>query len=53
MVHALSCVLIIYAVQTREWKWFWFSFLYKTMLDAFAGFIQITYGVQNLTVLGT
>jgi len=53
LVHAFSCVLIIYPVRTREWKWFWISFLYKTMLDAIAGFIQITYGVQNLTVLGT
>jgi len=53
LVHAFSCVLIIYAVQTREWKWFWISFLYKTMLDAVAGFIQITVGVQNLTILGT
>ena len=53
LVHASSCVLIIYAILTREWKWFWISFTYKTMLDAIAGFIQITYGMQNLTILGT
>jgi uncharacterized membrane protein YhfC len=52
LVHAFSCVLIIYAVQTRHWKWFWISFLFKTTLDAIAGFIQITVGVHNLTVLG-
>ena len=34
-------------------EWFWISFIYKTMLDAIAAFIQITYGVQNLTILGT
>jgi uncharacterized membrane protein YhfC len=53
LVHAFSCVLVIHAVQTREWKWVWLSFVYKTMLDAIAGFIQITYGVQNLTIPGT
>lgn len=53
LVHTFSCVLIIYSVQTREWRWFWISFLYKTMLDTIAGFVQITYGVQNLTILGT
>ncbi|MBM4465587.1 MAG: YhfC family intramembrane metalloprotease [Chloroflexi bacterium] len=52
LLHAFSCVLIIYAVRTREWKWFWISFFYKTALDAIAGSIQITYGVQNLTTLG-
>lgn len=52
LLHAFSCVLIIYAVRTKEWKWFWISFLYKTALDAIAGSIQITYGVQNLTTLG-
>jgi uncharacterized membrane protein YhfC len=52
LVHAFSCVLIIYAVQTRQWKWFWLSFLYKTTLDTIAGFIQLTVGVQNLTILG-
>jgi uncharacterized membrane protein YhfC len=53
LVHVFSCVLIIYAIQTKQWKLFWISFIYKTMLDAIAGFIQITYGVQNLTILGT
>ena len=52
LVHAFSCVLIIHAVQTREWKWFWISFFYKTAVDTIAGAIQLTYGVQNLTTLG-
>jgi uncharacterized membrane protein YhfC len=26
LVHTWSCVLIIYAVQTGKWKWFWISF---------------------------
>lgn len=53
LLHTFSCVLIIYAVQTRKWKWFWVSFFYKTAVDAVAGFAQLTYGVQNLTTLST
>jgi uncharacterized membrane protein YhfC len=53
LVHTFSCVVIIYAVQTRAWKWFWLSFLYKTTLDTIAGSIQLTVGVQNLTTFGT
>jgi len=52
-VHALSCVLILYAVQKQEWKWFYLSFAYKTVVDAIAGFIHTTYGLENLTTLST
>ena len=52
MLHAFSSVLIIYALQRKEWIWFWLSFLYKTAMDTIAGYIQITYGVQNLTLKG-
>jgi len=52
-IHALSCVLIIYAVRKQEWKWFWLSFVYETVVDAIAGFIYITYGLENLTTLST
>jgi uncharacterized membrane protein YhfC len=48
-LHALSCLLIVYAVQTREWKWILASFLYKTAIDSIAGYIHITYGLENLT----
>ena len=50
-LHALSCVLIIYAVRTRTWRWFWLSFAYKTVVDAIAGYIHLTYGLENLTTL--
>jgi uncharacterized membrane protein YhfC len=53
LLHTFSCVLIIYAVQTRKWKWFWVSFIYKTAADAIAGFVQLTYGSGNLTTLNT
>jgi uncharacterized membrane protein YhfC len=52
LLHAFSSILIIYAVQKKEWKWFWFSFLYKTAMDAIAGYFQITYGLENLTLGG-
>ena len=51
LLHAFSCVLILYAARTKVWKWFWISFFYKTVVDGIAGFINITYGVQNLTIL--
>lgn len=52
LLHAFSSVLIIFAVQTREWKWFWVSFAYKTAMDTLAGYFHITYGLQNLSIAG-
>jgi uncharacterized membrane protein YhfC len=52
LLHTFSSVLIIFAVQNKEPRLFWFSFLYKTVMDAVAGYFQITYGLQNLTVKG-
>jgi uncharacterized membrane protein YhfC len=52
LVHAFSSLLIIYAVQRKIWRWFWLSFLYKTTVDAIAGFIHLTYGFENITPLG-
>lgn len=53
LLHAFSCLLIVYAVRVKAWKWFWVSFFYKTAVDAIAGFIHITYGIENLTTFGT
>ncbi len=50
-IHTFSSVLIIYAVQSKKWKWFWVSFFYKTAVDGIAGFHHITYGIENLTTL--
>jgi uncharacterized membrane protein YhfC len=52
LLHAFSSILIVHAVQKKEWKWFWISFLYKTAMDAIAGYFQITYGLENLTLGG-
>jgi uncharacterized membrane protein YhfC len=50
LLHAFSSVLIIYSIRKNEWKWFWYSLIYKTAMDTIAGYFQITYGVENLTV---
>jgi uncharacterized membrane protein YhfC len=52
LLHAFSSVLIIYSVQKNEWKWFWYSLIYKTIMDTIAGYFQITYGLENLTIGG-
>jgi uncharacterized membrane protein YhfC len=52
LLHVFSSILIIHAVQQREWRWFWASFFYKTAMDTIAGYINITYGVQNLSLEG-
>ncbi len=36
-VHAFAGVLILYAVRTREWRWFWIAFAYKAAIGTFAG----------------
>ncbi len=51
-LHILSCLLIIYAVQVSRWKWFWISFIYKTAIDTIAGYLYLTYGIENLTTTG-
>lgn len=48
-IHIFSSMLIIYAVQQREWKWFWYSFFYKSLVDAIAAVIHVTIGSKNLT----
>jgi len=50
--HIFSVVLILYAFKTNEWKWFWLSFWYKTAVDSVAGYVHLTYGLKNLTVMG-
>jgi uncharacterized membrane protein YhfC len=52
LLHTFSSLLIIFAVQKKEWRWFWGSFLYKTAMDIIAGYFHITYGLQNLTLGG-
>ena len=36
--HILACVLIFYAIASRESRWGWLAILYKSLLDAPGGF---------------
>ena len=49
-IHIFSTVLIVFSFMTKEWKWFWLSFLYKTVVDSIAGAVYVSYGIGNLTV---
>ncbi|MCL4273087.1 MAG: YhfC family intramembrane metalloprotease [Anaerolineales bacterium] len=46
LAHIFSCVLIFYAIASGEAKWAWLAVLYKTVLDAPAGFASF-WGVTN------
>lgn len=50
LIHAFTSLLIIYSVIVTRWRWFWFAFLCKTAVDAFAAFLHISYGIENLTL---
>lgn len=52
LLHTLSCVLIVYAVRVKVWKWFWVSFWYKTAVDAIAGYMLLSNVIENLTTPG-
>ncbi len=38
LAHIFACVLIFYAIASRQARWGWLAILYKTLLDAPAGF---------------
>lgn len=38
LVHIFACVLIFYAIASRQARWGWLAILYKTLLDTPAGF---------------
>lgn len=50
--HIFACVLIFYAIASGETKWAWFAVLYKTLLDAPAGFANF-WGVGTAEKLWT
>jgi len=52
-LHAFSCVLIVYAVRTKQWRWFWVAFWYKTAVDAIAGLMHLENLLQDISTLGT
>ena len=40
--HALVAAMVLYAVATRRWSWFWGGFAFFVALDGLAGFYIIT-----------
>ncbi|MGB8648241.1 MAG: YhfC family glutamic-type intramembrane protease [Anaerolineae bacterium] len=53
-VHILSNVLIFYAIARRKPQWFWLAFVYKTLIDAVAGYAQVSgmiAGTGDMTLL--
>ena len=41
LLHIFACLLVIYAARTRQARWFWLSFAYKTGIDTVAAFAQV------------
>lgn len=41
-VHLGCSVLIFYAIQRKEMRWFWYSFALKSGIDAVAGYAQLS-----------
>ena len=52
LAHIFACVLIFYAIASGETKWAWLAVLYKTLLDAPAGFASF-WGVGTAEKLWT
>jgi len=50
--HIFSCVLILYGIVSGESKWGWLAILYKTLLDAPAGFAAF-WGANTLEKIWT
>jgi hypothetical protein len=43
-------VLVVYAVRSRQMRWFWLSFAYKSLGDAVAAWAILSYGVKDSLV---
>ncbi len=50
-IHIFSCVLIILSVKRKRLGWFWLSFIYKSIVDGFAGYLIFTKGKESLSVV--
>lgn len=47
LVHILSNVLLFYAAVSRQPRWYWSAFLYKTAFDSVAAFAQF-WGLETV-----
>jgi uncharacterized membrane protein YhfC len=52
LVHIFCNVLLFYSVQTRQVRWFWAAFFYKSALDSVAAFAQF-WGVNTVARIWT
>jgi uncharacterized membrane protein YhfC len=52
-IHICSTVLIFYAVNTRQARWFWLAFGYKTAVDAAAAVCVHIHGIDTLEHIWT
>lgn len=49
VIHAFSCVLIVYGVHAQEAIWFWISFTFKSAIDSFAMWGIVDFQVKQST----
>jgi uncharacterized membrane protein YhfC len=52
-IHMCANVLIFYAVNTRQARWFWLAFGYKTVVDAAAAACVHIHGIDTLEHMWT
>jgi uncharacterized membrane protein YhfC len=50
-VHIFCAVLIFYAAGSRQGRWFWLAFAAKSLLDAVAGYAQLSGQLDSLAFL--
>jgi len=48
VAHVFSCVPDRVRRPTRQWRWFWLSFAYKTALDGFAAWAILSFGCEGI-----
>jgi uncharacterized membrane protein YhfC len=49
VAHVFTCVLIVHGVRVGRSQWFWISFTYKSLLDAFAAWGILTTNLASST----
>jgi uncharacterized membrane protein YhfC len=42
IIHVAAVVMILHAVMTRTWRWFWLGFAYKSAMDVVAAWLLLS-----------
>jgi uncharacterized membrane protein YhfC len=50
LIHIFCNVLLFYAVEARQGRFFWYAFLFKSALDTVAAYAQLT-GITSLAMM--